>query len=337
MNLFVIMPFAPDFEDVYVAIKSSVREALAGEALRCFRLDETRAAGRITPRLIEELGAASLCVADLTGLRPNVMWEVGYAMALGKPTIIITQDKHDLPFDIRDMQAICYDRGHLSQSLARPLTRSVIDTVTAVRRAKPAAPQAASERDSLVGGLLEEVRGLKEMLSQAVKTWGPAVVAPVAAPAATPDVAPAPPQAAVDLKHLEGAWYNEESNSHVYARLIGGELVAPYCFRGDSHLTAVYYGWRRIGEYWFARYRWLVSPLSGFTFLKQPSVDVLTGAWWSMRDAEEQPELPEMGSGVPSRWTRRREAVVPKWAEDFFEDVRREGLATRLSRAVRDC
>src|SRR5262249_18205206 len=116
MNLFVIMPFAREFDDVYVAIKGCVEAALSGEQLRCFRLDETRGAGRITPRLIEELHAASFCVADLTGLRPNIMWEVGYAMALGKPTILVTQEKGDLPFDIRDMQFICYDRGHLSET-----------------------------------------------------------------------------------------------------------------------------------------------------------------------------------------------------------------------------
>ena len=45
-------------------------------------------------------------MADITETKPNVMWESGFAMALGKPVIVITQSLADLPFDIRDMQAI---------------------------------------------------------------------------------------------------------------------------------------------------------------------------------------------------------------------------------------
>ena len=94
--------------------------------LRCFRLNESRPAGRITDRLLQEIRSGSLCIADLTGGKPNVMWEVGYAMALGKPTIIITQDKGEMPFDIRDMETLQYDRRHLNETLGNPLKRAVI-------------------------------------------------------------------------------------------------------------------------------------------------------------------------------------------------------------------
>src|SRR5687768_3561301 len=109
------MPFAREFEDVYSTIKMSVADAVADQPLKCFRLDESRPAGRITERLIQELQSATLCVADLSGGKANVMWEVGYAMALGKPTILITQDKGELPFDIHDMLSIQYERSHLSE------------------------------------------------------------------------------------------------------------------------------------------------------------------------------------------------------------------------------
>src|SRR5204862_409394 len=79
--------------------------------------DEARPAGRITERLLAALRECSFCIADLTGSNPNVMWETGYAMALGKPVIVITQDLATLPFDMKDMQALCYDRTHLNSSL----------------------------------------------------------------------------------------------------------------------------------------------------------------------------------------------------------------------------
>src|SRR5256885_7344918 len=105
------MPFAEEFDDVYVTIKASVVGATSPNECRCFRLDETRPAGRITDRLLQELRTASLCIADLTGNRPNVMWEVGYAMALECPTIILTQSLAELSFDIKDMQSLQYDRS----------------------------------------------------------------------------------------------------------------------------------------------------------------------------------------------------------------------------------
>ena len=89
------------------------------------------------------------------------------------------------------------------------------------------------------------------------------------------------PQSVTELASLEGHWLDTESGSHAYAKLINGELVAPYCYGGNHKLTGVYFGWRKTGEYWFGRFKWLGTVISGFSFLKQESVDLLSGAWWS--------------------------------------------------------
>lgn len=129
MDCFVIMPFAAEFDDVYAVVKSSVESAGTLEKWRCFRLDESRPAGRITDRLIAELRSATVCVADISGAKPNVMWELGFAMALGKPTLLITQKPDDVPFDIKDMQTIGYDRNRLRATLGASLGAAVSDTV----------------------------------------------------------------------------------------------------------------------------------------------------------------------------------------------------------------
>ncbi len=118
------MPFASEFDDVYATIKGVIESSTMTQNGRCFRLDDARPAGRITDRLLSELRAATLCVADLTGNKPNVMWELGFAMALGKPAIVVTQTLNDLPFDIKDMQSIEYQRHHLNSSLSIPLLTS---------------------------------------------------------------------------------------------------------------------------------------------------------------------------------------------------------------------
>jgi len=90
-----------------------------------------------------------------------------------------------------------------------------------------------------------------------------------------------PLEARDSLLALEGAWVYQENRTHLYGRMIGNELVMPYCYGGNDRLTSVFYGWKKIGEFWFARFCWLTAETSGYAFLKQESVDLLTGAWWA--------------------------------------------------------
>ena len=129
MKIFIIMPFDKKFDDIYDNIKLAMQKAVPGEQIYCYRLDEIRSAGRITDDLISEIEKALLCIADVSGNNPNVMWEVGYAMALKKPVIAITQHHELLPFDIRDMRVIEYDRDRLSVTLRESLVESIKATL----------------------------------------------------------------------------------------------------------------------------------------------------------------------------------------------------------------
>jgi hypothetical protein len=129
LRCFVLMPFAQSFGDVYAAIRTAIEKSVPGEQVDCRRLDEVTPAGRITDRLVRELNEAAIVVADLTGNNPNVMWEAGYAMALRKPLLVITQDLSQMPFDLKDMLAIKYDRESLTDSLIEPLGKAFKDTL----------------------------------------------------------------------------------------------------------------------------------------------------------------------------------------------------------------
>jgi nucleoside 2-deoxyribosyltransferase len=317
MNCFVIMPFAPEFDDVYAVIKSTVEASASAGTGRCFRLDDSRPAGRITDRLLAELKAATLCVADLTGAKPNVMWEVGFAMALCKPTILLIQDITALPFDIKDMQSIAYDRARLSATLAAPLRRSVVDTLAmikpTVRLDDPDGPSAEA-----FGSLLTEVAQLKQIVAEAVGAWRAPALADV-----TRDVS---------VGQLVGNWINEQSGSHLYSRVVHGDLVTPYCYSGNERLTGVYFDWRRVGEYWFARYKWLGNEPSGFTFLRLDTVDTLRGAWWDASEERSGDVGPPKNAGIPSSWVRQPQSEPPDWARRFLQDVERDSLAAVLAR-----
>lgn len=319
MNCFVIMPFATDYDDVYSIIKQTVEEATSEQSGRCLRLDENRPAGRITDRLIGELSSASFCIADITGANPNVMWELGFAMALGKPAIIITQELKNLPFDIKDMQTIEYQRNQLAASLSRPLRRVIFDTLNLKRTAKDYSIPAI-QKDETIGLLLNEVGDLKNLISELVGTWK------------TMDSLGSTNRGENELASMAGHWINTESGSHAYSRLIRGELITPYCFMGNDHLAGIYFGWRRIGDYWFARYKWVDDDISGFTFLKRESSEKLDGAWWSSEHEIMDREAPPKYSGVPSKWHRQPDEFTPDWAEELFNKIKKEGLASYFER-----
>jgi hypothetical protein len=317
MNCFVIMPFARTFDDVYGVIRNSMVLAFPERAGQCRRLDEIKPAGRITERLLQELQSATLCIADMTGNNPNVMWEVGYAMALGKPLLMIGQNLAEIPFDLKDMLCIQYDRSHLGETLGRPLVQALQDTVERTAT--------TPQREDVLLHLKDQVGDLKTMLGQLVRSWGPDQFGNY------PDQSPTADDKS--LADLEGAWLGRESETHLYAKLTNGQLLVPYCYGGNDWLTGFYYGWERIGEYWFARFRWLRINVSGFAFLKLETPDVLTGAWWHDSEPIEGPQGPPKGAGVPLRLERIQGVPLPSWAWEFIEEPRRVGKLCRLTLA----
>ena len=79
--VFVLMPFASEFDDVY---KLAIRPAADAAGAYCERIDEQIFADNILARLYNQIAKADLLVADMTGRNANVFYEVGYAHALGK-------------------------------------------------------------------------------------------------------------------------------------------------------------------------------------------------------------------------------------------------------------
>jgi hypothetical protein len=104
--VFVLMPFAEAFQDVYeVGIKPACSEAGA----YCERVDEQIFQKEtILTRIYNQIAKADIIVADMTGRNPNVFYEVGYAHALGKQVVLLTQNSDDIPFDLKHYSHIVY-------------------------------------------------------------------------------------------------------------------------------------------------------------------------------------------------------------------------------------
>ena len=107
-ELFVIMPFTEPWSD---GVHSFIRRvaALLGAShgqLYLYRADEIAVPGRITDQIREALASADVVIADITGLNPNVMWELGCADGLGKTSVILNQNPGSSPFDLGDRRKL---------------------------------------------------------------------------------------------------------------------------------------------------------------------------------------------------------------------------------------
>ncbi|MDR1198642.1 MAG: hypothetical protein LBK94_06475 [Prevotellaceae bacterium] len=65
-------------------------------------------AGSITKDIINCLSTYDLVIANLTGLNPNVMYELGVRRGVKEPAILIAENDTNLPFDIADIRVIFY-------------------------------------------------------------------------------------------------------------------------------------------------------------------------------------------------------------------------------------
>jgi nucleoside 2-deoxyribosyltransferase len=84
---------------------------------------------RITQQIIESIRRADLIVAAATADDPDVIFEPGYADALGKPTIVLNQAVAAAPFDIKDRRAIAYPVERLDTAEREP-ARAILAALT---------------------------------------------------------------------------------------------------------------------------------------------------------------------------------------------------------------
>lgn len=124
---FVIQPFRNPFNKRYEDV---FKDAITNAELRPYRVDKDPAV--IVPIREIEVGIknAAICFADITTDDPNVWFELGYALAIGKDVCLVcsSERKEKYPFDVQHRFIIPYSVESSSdfEDLSKRITEKLI-------------------------------------------------------------------------------------------------------------------------------------------------------------------------------------------------------------------
>ena len=123
-HVFVAMPFSDEFEDVFeYGIYAPVRKC----GLICEKTNESAFTGDILHRIQERITTADLVIAEMTGGRPNVYLEVGYAWGKNVPVVLVARQGEQLHFDVSRHRCLYYKNIKQLASELEKLIRGLLD------------------------------------------------------------------------------------------------------------------------------------------------------------------------------------------------------------------
>lgn len=117
---FIGMPFANQYTDSY---EYGIKLAVENQGLSIFRADKEISNRDIMCKICKEIQTCGLAIFNISGLNPNVMLELGLALGIGKPVIIIKDTDTKSITDIGSIEYIEYLHAYdlqtkLSKALA---------------------------------------------------------------------------------------------------------------------------------------------------------------------------------------------------------------------------
>ena len=108
-SCFIMMPFAAPLGDYYSKI---YEPAIIKAGLTPVRADnDIFGTGKIIDQIWSGITTAKVLIAELTTRNPNVFYELGLAHALKKPVVLVSSNEDDVPFDLKHIRVIYYDKN----------------------------------------------------------------------------------------------------------------------------------------------------------------------------------------------------------------------------------
>ena len=125
-TVFPIMPFTSQYRNVNI----SYRKVCAEFGFDVKGTGESETTERIIPRIFEGIRHSAFVIADVSEVRPNVYYEIGFAQGLGKQVVLTAKTGTTLPFDVVDVPVIFWDS---QESLTEQLRKRLANVVRMLR------------------------------------------------------------------------------------------------------------------------------------------------------------------------------------------------------------
>ena len=98
------------FDEKYFNILNNIQAIAGTRGVEAIRADEAKGViKKIRPEILSKISGADLVIAEISSGSANVLYEVGWAHAMGKPTMLIAEREAIIPFDINDYMVEKYD------------------------------------------------------------------------------------------------------------------------------------------------------------------------------------------------------------------------------------
>lgn len=107
-EVFVVMQFSDEFDVLYHDV---IKKVCKDNNLSAVRADDIYTTNMIITDIISKINKSRIIIADITPENRNVHYEVGYAHAIGKPTILLAEKGTKLPFDLSPFRVIFYENS----------------------------------------------------------------------------------------------------------------------------------------------------------------------------------------------------------------------------------
>lgn len=342
MKCFVIMPF--NMENANSIYENWIKPAVEGINTKnlnfiCHRADKTQRPGEIISHILNNLFDSEIVIADLTGKNPNVFYELGVRHTLSNNTILISQNIEDIPFDLRTQRIITYQftpdgmlnlKKHIETAI-HSIIDSMEETDNPVREflLKKEVQKFFSGSNlpsyNLVESLLSEITTLKKNFSEQFTQLSSVIENLVQQKSIVKNNISQP----LDLTFFKGCWHWIETQSTFYGKVLNGQLVFPYCYRGNDALIAYFYDLRLIENILVGKFQWIHKKNTrGYIYLNVVDEDTLKGGWWYDEDISkqninnywlEQDNIMNMNKISMIRKKNINDCDFPKWVKDFMD------------------